>query len=280
MLDSYVAKSCHRKHKKRHEKPYGCTFPQCPKRFGSKNDWKRHENSQHCQLELWKCSESSRVDPNEICGKACHRREQFKAHVSKDHGITDPAEIDRRLDYCRVGRDCESRFWCGFCKAIVETSGRGLKAGTERFNHIDDHYSGRISPRMDISEWKSVDPDLPARGLISPGSDRDNFHGSSHVPSPSLLDSGNGRKRAALAQQSTPRKRPRVAVETLWFCVRIRRSTSRVLILTSSLSPVPLWQSITHQHYYNLLHGPLRQSSQMQQLQDPCSSTRAMTFRA
>lgn len=257
MIHSYLAKSCLRKHKRRHEKPYGCTFPQCTKRFGSKNDWKRHENSQHCQFELWKCNEPSRLDPNESCGKACHRREQFKAHLSKEHAIMDQAEIERRLVYCRVGRDCESRFWCGFCKTIVETSGRGLKAGTERFNHIDDHYTGRIAPRMDISEWKSVDPDLPARGLTSPGSDRANLSGSSQGPSPSPTGPGNGRKRDALTQQTTPRKRPRVAVETLWFCVCTHRFIFLPLMLTSSPCLVPLWQSVTHQHHCNLFHGSL-----------------------
>lgn len=233
MFDSSLAKSCLRKHKKRHEKPYGCTFPQCTKRFGSKNDWKRHENSQHCHIELWKCNEPSRHDPNESCGKACHRREQFKAHVSKEHAITDPAEIEQRLTYCRVGHDGDSRFWCGFCRRIIETNGRGLKNGTERFNHIDDHYSGRNAPRMDISEWKSIDPDLPARGLTLPGSDRDNVNGSSHAPPPSSAGSGIGRKRDALTQQTTPRKRPRVAIETLWFCVCTHRFSFPILMLTS-----------------------------------------------
>ncbi|KAK2615408.1 hypothetical protein N8I77_002166 [Diaporthe amygdali] len=209
-----------KKHKKRHEKPYGCTFPQCTKRFGSKNDWKRHENSQHCQLDLWMCKEPSRVDPTENCGKACHRREQFKSHVSKDHGITDPAEIDRRLDYCRVGRDGESRFWCGFCKAIVETKGRDLKAGIERFNHIDDHYSGRNAPRMDISEWKSMDPEFPTKDMSSPGSGRDNLSGSSQAVSAPSTSSANGRKREAISevQQPRSRKRQRAAQETMWFC--------------------------------------------------------------
>lgn len=234
---THHAESKRRKHKKRHEKPYGCTFPQCPKRFGSKNDWKRHENSQHCQLELWRCNEPSRVNSTEICGKACHRREQFRSHISKDHGITDSSEIDRRLDHCRVGYDCDSRFWCGFCKTIIETSGRGLKAGTERFNHIDDHYSGRNSPRRDISEWKSLDPDLPAK---SPSSDRDNVNGSSQAASTPSTGSGNGRKREAFpgAQQSRSRKRQRVAVETMWFCVRTHLVTARFLILTSSLPSV------------------------------------------
>ncbi|KAM3415704.1 hypothetical protein BST61_g9218 [Cercospora zeina] len=35
------------KHIKRHTRPYGCTFPLCNKIFGSRNDWKRHELTQH-----------------------------------------------------------------------------------------------------------------------------------------------------------------------------------------------------------------------------------------
>jgi hypothetical protein len=45
-----------RKHMKRHQKPYACTrVPGCDKRFGSKSDWKRHENDQHIQLQFWRC---------------------------------------------------------------------------------------------------------------------------------------------------------------------------------------------------------------------------------
>ncbi|RWA07760.1 hypothetical protein EKO27_g7355, partial [Xylaria grammica] len=43
-----------KKHEKRHEKPYGCTMPGCERRFGSKNDWKRHENTQHPMSETWR----------------------------------------------------------------------------------------------------------------------------------------------------------------------------------------------------------------------------------
>jgi hypothetical protein len=256
MLPLHLAKLCLRKHKRRHEKPYGCTFPQCTKRFGSKNDWKRHENSQHCQFELWKCDEPSRIDPNDICGKPCHRREQFKAHLSKEHAITDQDVIERKLIRCRVGRDCESRFWCGFCETIVETNGRGLKAGTERFDHIDAHYRGRIGgTRMDISEWKSVDPDLPARCLTSPGSDDANTDGSSQAPSIPAPVPGNGRKRDAQRQITTPRKRPRVAVETLWYCVGTHLFTFPTLMLIPSSPLVPLWQSVTHQYHCNVFHG-------------------------
>ncbi|KAF2212455.1 hypothetical protein CERZMDRAFT_106186 [Cercospora zeae-maydis SCOH1-5] len=36
-----------KKHIKRHTRPYGCTFSLCNKTFGSRNDWKRHELTQH-----------------------------------------------------------------------------------------------------------------------------------------------------------------------------------------------------------------------------------------
>ncbi|KAJ0119132.1 C2H2 type zinc finger domain-containing protein [Diaporthe amygdali] len=131
-----------------------------------------------------------------------------------------PRPCELKLDYCRVGRDGESRFWCGFCKAIVETKGRDLKAGIERFNHIDDHYSGRNAPRMDISEWKSMDPEFPTKDMSSPGSGRDNLSGSSQAVSAPSTSSANGRKREAISevQQPRSRKRQRAAQETMWFC--------------------------------------------------------------
>ncbi|KAK5634661.1 hypothetical protein RRF57_010374 [Xylaria bambusicola] len=141
-----------KKHEKRHQKPYGCTMPNCDKRFGSKNDWKRHENTQHLMLEMWKCDE-------ERCEKHCPRREMFRAHLEKDHQITDPIVLDARLEKCRVGRNYDTTFWCGFCRKIIEIkqhSNQPLLA--VRFDHIDEHFSGRNDQRRkDISEWKDFD---------------------------------------------------------------------------------------------------------------------------
>ncbi|KAK3325454.1 hypothetical protein B0H66DRAFT_529490 [Apodospora peruviana] len=146
-----------RKHMKRHDKPYACTYDQCDKRFGSKNDWKRHENSQHFQLECWKCNEKVKDSDHELCGKVCHRRETFTNHLEKEHNLGQKA-IEGKWATCRVGRNCETRFWCGFCKMVVELEHRGGRAWTERFNHIDEHFNGRNGKaKMDISNWKSVE---------------------------------------------------------------------------------------------------------------------------
>ncbi|KAM0420873.1 hypothetical protein ACHAPT_011403 [Fusarium lateritium] len=141
-----------KKHRKRHSKPYGCTFPDCGKVFGSKNDWKRHESIQHYQLETWNCDH---LKPNstEVCGKVCHRRESFRNHLTKEHSIADLTTIEEKLDCCRKGRHCDVKFWCGFCVEIIEIS-EAENAWAKRCDHIDDHFCGRGQPVKSITEWK------------------------------------------------------------------------------------------------------------------------------
>ncbi|KAK0719680.1 hypothetical protein B0H67DRAFT_160672 [Lasiosphaeris hirsuta] len=147
-----------KKHMKRHDKPYACTHTGCDKHFGSKNDWKRHENSQHTQLEFWKCGEKAKDHrPGGLCGKICHRRETFKNHLGKDHQIKDTKAIEKQLQDCRVGRNYESRFWCGFCAQTIDFKKNGGLACSERFDHIDDHFTGKGQPKRDIREWKSIE---------------------------------------------------------------------------------------------------------------------------
>lgn len=155
----------YRKHEKRHIKPYGCTFPDCARKFGSKNDWKRHENSQHYMLEHWRCDEKSSDNPAEVCGKVVQRRELFKQHLDSCHLVRDPATLDRKLEACRVGRTCDTRFWCGFCLKIVETADKpGVNPWTERFNHIDDHFHGRSGQeKREIADWREEEQVVSSR---------------------------------------------------------------------------------------------------------------------
>ncbi|GKT50356.1 uncharacterized protein ColSpa_10537 [Colletotrichum spaethianum] len=91
--------------------------------------------------------------------------------------MDDVAEVDKALDKCRVGRNGEPRFWCGFCVKIVEIAKKGTNAWAERFNHIDNHYAGRHSlPKKDHSDWVAVDRELPEidlSGSLSDSSDDD-----------------------------------------------------------------------------------------------------------
>jgi hypothetical protein len=142
---------------KRHDRPYGCTFLACGKKFGSKNDWKRHESSQHFQIETWRC-DGDRPE-GDACSKVCYRKQTFQEHLKKEHYVSDDDEvINEKLETCRIGRNSQDRFWCGFCIKLVELKRKGLDAWTERFDHIDDHFMGRNSlAKQDIRNWIPID---------------------------------------------------------------------------------------------------------------------------
>ncbi len=89
----------------------------------------------------------------------CHRLESLKSHLRTGHGIHEPAVLEKKLADCRMGRNFESRFWCGFCQKTIEPTGAGGPTHTERFDHIDDHFNGRGTPKMEIHEWKHVEVD-------------------------------------------------------------------------------------------------------------------------
>lgn len=153
-----------KKHMKRHSRPYGCTFATCSKTFGSKNDWKRHENSQHFHLETWRCNEEKLEGG--VCAKVCYRRQTFQDHLKKDHSITTDAAVKNKLEGCRIGRNCQARFWCGFCTKLIDLTKKGIDAWTERFDHIDDHFMGRHDqPKQDIRDWVPVDSNKPRGDL-------------------------------------------------------------------------------------------------------------------
>ena len=138
-----------RKHENRHERPFGCTFDNCNKRFGSKNDWKRHENSQHFQEELFRCDERSKRLWNQPCAELLSTAGDFSTHLARDHGIVDKRRISSLCGVKRIGRNGEKSFWCGFCCCITPVRETGLKAWDERFNHIGNHFRDKKR----IEEW-------------------------------------------------------------------------------------------------------------------------------
>ena len=147
-----------KKHEKRHSRPWGCTDANCTKTFGSKNDWKRHENSQHYQLETWRCHEPSATSKINQCAMIFSRRDPFQAHLRKDHGISDEGDIRDQCRKRRIGRNWQNGFWCGFCKDIIKLQTRGLEAWDERFNHIDDLH---FKQGKNIEDWYPMDKDIP-----------------------------------------------------------------------------------------------------------------------
>lgn len=154
---------------KRHNKPYGCTFKSCSKRFGSKNDWKRHESSQHYMLEQWDCDEPD-------CGKIFQRRESFKYHLHREHGMEGADMVDKLESY-RLGRHSDPRFWCGFCVRVIQvdpTEGVG-NTWTKRCDHIDGHLSGKGGLReMSMGDWKHQEDQQPGSEPVEAERKRNN----------------------------------------------------------------------------------------------------------
>ncbi|KAF1817600.1 hypothetical protein P152DRAFT_387732 [Eremomyces bilateralis CBS 781.70] len=141
------------KHKKRHRRPYGCTFPRCSKTFGSKSDWKRHENSQHFQSELWRCQQPARGRLPEFCARPFFHKEEYLTHLVKEHDRS-ASKVEEEVEKCRIGRNGQVRFWCGFCRTILSAEGTGAEAWEMRFTHIDEHIN-KEGKRVD--SWLCVE---------------------------------------------------------------------------------------------------------------------------
>lgn len=165
-----VARDCDlRKHMKRHERPYGCTYPKCYKRFGAKSDYKRHENSQHFQLEAWRCLQVDELGKR--CGAHFFRGVQYEQHLQDQHKELSREKIEQLLGKNRIGKNCQVRFWCGFCNDIIRLHQRRNAAWDERFDHIAKHFE---KEKKSIDDWICVEENKPKKELCQ-GMDRDVF---------------------------------------------------------------------------------------------------------
>ncbi|KAJ5312878.1 hypothetical protein N7508_003708 [Penicillium antarcticum] len=127
-----------KKHQKRHERPYGCTFPHCAKSFGSKADWKRHETSQHLHVPSWICTAHD-SHKGTVCERLFGSVDTYTQHV-RGHGVHE-YEVAARASTNRLDLADGSQFWCGFCDRKIPLRSEGVAALDERFNHIDrDHF--------------------------------------------------------------------------------------------------------------------------------------------
>jgi hypothetical protein len=158
--------------------------------------------------------------------------------------MTDVDAVKSKLENCRIGRNCQARFWCGFCNKLIDLKKKGLEAWTERFDHIDDHFMGRNCPIRRIQDWIPMDgkpkDDLESPHSLTGSPDQDSPGGSDHSAAPS--PDGNSpeaaapggssahagdhpesskRRRGGSDDESGPVKRPRTAgaFETRVYCV-------------------------------------------------------------
>jgi len=150
-----------KKHMKRHEKPYGCTYPKCHKRFGAKSDWKRHENSQHFQLEAYRCAQKNAK--GQVCGEHFFRVGPFTKHLERYHHITSPEVREHEARRRRIGKNCQQQFWCGFHEDIVVLRQKRNAAWDERFDHIAHHFE---KEKRRIEGWVCAEENRTKKELL------------------------------------------------------------------------------------------------------------------
>ncbi|KAF1911561.1 hypothetical protein BDU57DRAFT_506857 [Ampelomyces quisqualis] len=159
-----VARACDlKKHMKRHDKPYGCTYPRCHKRFGAKSDWKRHENSQHFQLEAFRCNQPTWSTGKEPCGEHFLRVDAFAKHLETTHAMHCESSRAEECKRGRIGKNCQGQFWCGFHEQIVALKEKRNKAWDERFDHIAFHFE---KEGRGVEEWVCVEENKAKRELL------------------------------------------------------------------------------------------------------------------
>jgi len=190
------------KHLKRHSKPFGCTHDGCNKVFGAKNDWKRHENSQHHQLECWKCdircltaTLGTAMDTSDICGKCFFRKADFVKHLKTVHGnadgwvvssadqlampttgeqiqasirVTGERVIAQIVGDCHIPKYHGGAFWCGFCRRVQKLNGKvGIAGWDKRFDHIAWHFEKDNLRVKDA--WMRLEEPSPEEDGKAPG---------------------------------------------------------------------------------------------------------------
>jgi hypothetical protein len=159
---SQVSRVCDlNKHMKRHKKPYGCTYPQCNKHFGAKSDWKRHENSQHFQLEAYRCTQIL-TDTRKVCGKHYYRADAFKDHLTAEHEVLSE-EMTLVVKRSKIGKNCQVQHWCGFCQVIRPLKEKRNEAWDERFDHIAYHFE---KEKKSIDEWLCVEANKTKKEVL------------------------------------------------------------------------------------------------------------------
>ncbi|KAI7196774.1 hypothetical protein KC363_g627 [Hortaea werneckii] len=151
-----------RKHRKRHSRPYGCTFADCWKRFGSRNDWKRHENSQHFLIDQWRC-EMTTAD-NHKCGTLFQSDDAMRKHLLAQHKKALQLEASRKgnplqrlvtlkTEHMHIGREAHHYYWCGFCDQLIAPVKEAPNAWEDRFRHVGDHYD---KENKHVDDWICV----------------------------------------------------------------------------------------------------------------------------
>lgn len=176
------------------------------------------------QLEFWRCTEKA-SSGRRACAKVCHRRKSFAKHLTQAHGVTDTTALEKRCVDALNGRNFESLFWCGFCQQAIPFKQDDALGLSERFDHIDAHFTGKGGrAKTEIGEWKSLETEPPGTFQDILGEPREPEEPSpppSPLPGKRPRDGGDADDDEDAASGSRKRRYVKLGPrdELLWICV-------------------------------------------------------------
>ncbi|KAL1603649.1 hypothetical protein SLS60_005237 [Paraconiothyrium brasiliense] len=88
------------------------------------------------------------------CGELFQRVELFKQHLVNEHKVDKGSDVSGEAKACRIGKNYQGQFWCGFCEMIVKLKEKRNAAWDERFDHIDAHFN---KEKRGIEQWLCVE---------------------------------------------------------------------------------------------------------------------------
>ena len=152
-------------------RPFPCPLAAygCDASFGSKNEWKRHVNTQHLRLSFWRCDQCPvEPRPNDF-----NRKDLFTQHVRRMHlpngrrqttsnarsaardGNADEQVLQEAAKRCyRIERSPPEQSCCIFCEKQFQ--GRG--SWDERMEHVGGHFEtakkGNDASKTNFVNWR------------------------------------------------------------------------------------------------------------------------------
>ncbi|KAI5796609.1 hypothetical protein EDC01DRAFT_652055 [Geopyxis carbonaria] len=158
--DSYRSRDSRRHSQSNQVRPFCCTFyfAGCTSTFATKNEWKRHVQSQHMQQYIWRCDYPACVDRK---AATFNRKDLFGQHLKRMHSPqaadaksrnnntsnksnTTPemnqfisTDMPRIQDRCKIERRPPPQYSvCGFCQKQF----KGKDSWDKRMEHVGRHY--------------------------------------------------------------------------------------------------------------------------------------------
>lgn len=151
----------------------------CASASGSKNEWKRHVQTQHLRPGFWRCDQCPDVDRgrnSERSPKVFNRKDLFIQHVRRMHPLAnrvtsdqeEEEELGRIAARCyRHIRSLPDQSACVYCDAEFKGSGSWDERMEHVGRHLQEERKNGAEAKMDPAGWKK--DDLLEEWLIKEG---------------------------------------------------------------------------------------------------------------